>query len=39
MSENPTVRLRWRGDVAPGTLEAWATDSKGNRYDASTGES
>lgn len=39
MSENPTVRLRWRGDAAPGTLEAWATDSKGNRYDASTGES
>ena len=39
MSENPTVRLRWRGDAAPGALEAWATDSKGNRYDASTGES
>ena len=39
MSENPTVRLRWRDDVAPGALEAWATDSKGNRYDASTGAS
>ena len=39
MSENPTVRLRWRDDAAPGALEAWATDSKGNRYDASTGAS
>ena len=39
MSENPTVRLRWRSDAEPGALEAWATDSKGNRYDASTGAS
>ncbi len=39
MSENPTVRLRWRTEAAPGALEAWATDSKGNRYDASANAS
>ena len=37
MSENPTVRLKWRSEGEPGALEARATDSKGNRYDASTG--
>ena len=39
MSENPTVRLRWRGDAAPGALEARVTDSEGNRYDAAIGGS
>lgn len=36
MSENPSVRLRYRAVTPPGELDAWAVDSKGNRYDASS---